>query len=386
MRRLGKVGLFYPLGLLLGCALLPDAARAATTGITYTIDHAACGVNSFALYMNDDGACDAVDGCGHDDPDQADSDADGVGDARDNCPAAPNPGQEDGDGNGLGDACDACDAAGEWAYDVDADGICEPADNCSHAPNVDQVDSDGDWFGDACDWCVGRGRYDSDGDGLCDEADSCEYAYDPDQRDGDGDGVGDACDNCPYSPNPGQVDSDGDRVGDDCDVVCTTIQRDVGGEVVDATVWQRYPDHNEGSSSYTHTGLKGGDSKMALVRFELGFIPLGSTIEAATFGTRLYSSGTNEIRAHRITAPWAETEVTWSSFAGSYDPATEATLLGAPDDTGAADLTALVQAWVDGVHPNHGFLLEEDPAALTAYRSSEHPNLSDRPWLEVCFY
>ncbi|MGK3966328.1 DNRLRE domain-containing protein [Sorangium sp. So ce118] len=101
---------------------------------------------------------------------------------------------------------------------------------------------------------------------------------------------------------------------------------------------------------------------------------------------RLYSSGTNEIRAHRITAAWEEAEVTWSSFAGSYDPAIEATLLGAPDDTGAADLTALVQAWVDGVHPNHGFLLEEDPAALTAYRSSEHANISDRPWLEVCFY
>ena len=51
-----------------------------------------------------------------------------------------------------------------------------------------------------------------------------------------------------------------------------------------------------------------------------------------------------------------------------------------------ADLTALVQAWVDGVHPNHGFLLEEDPTALTAYRSSEHANTGDRPWLEVCFY
>ncbi|WP_433933872.1 DNRLRE domain-containing protein [Sorangium cellulosum] len=155
--------------------------------------------------------------------------------------------------------------------------------------------------------------------------------------------------------------------------------------MADATLWQRYPDHNDGGSSYFHTGLSRGSPKVSLVRFELGFIPSGATIASATFGARLYSSGANEIRAHRVDVPWDELAVTWNSLAGSYDPATEATLVGAADDAATADVTALVQAWVDGAHPNHGFLLEEDPTALTAYRSSEHGVVGDRPWLEVCF-
>ena len=39
-----------------------------------------------------------------------DQDGDGLVNAADNCPKAPNPGQEDGDGDGMGDACDTCPA------------------------------------------------------------------------------------------------------------------------------------------------------------------------------------------------------------------------------------------------------------------------------------
>lgn len=49
----------------------------------------------------------------------ADSDGDGVSDARDNCREQPNPDQRDSDGDGFGDRCDA---------DFDGDGVVSPRD------------------------------------------------------------------------------------------------------------------------------------------------------------------------------------------------------------------------------------------------------------------
>ena len=59
----------------------------------------------------------------------SDEDFDEICLPQDNCPGAPNPDQADFDGDGIGDACD----------------------NCPKVANVDQADLDGDGNGDACD-------------------------------------------------------------------------------------------------------------------------------------------------------------------------------------------------------------------------------------------
>ncbi|RBP28293.1 thrombospondin type 3 repeat-containing protein [Marinobacter pelagius] len=74
----------------------------------------------------------------------ADSDGDGIRDIDDNCPTVHNPDQEDSDGDGIGDACDN-------NTDSDGDGIQDDQDNCPDTANTGQEDTDGDGIGDACD-------------------------------------------------------------------------------------------------------------------------------------------------------------------------------------------------------------------------------------------
>ena len=70
-----------------------------------------------------------------------DIDQDGIDDSKDNC-SRPNPDQLDTNKNGIGDAC-------EYG-DIDNDGVIDSTDNCKYAANPDQKDEDNDGVGDAC--------------------------------------------------------------------------------------------------------------------------------------------------------------------------------------------------------------------------------------------
>jgi hypothetical protein len=87
---------------------------------------------------------------------QNDHDGDGFCEAVDNCPSVANPDQADVDEDGVGNACEP---------DNDGDGVSDKSDNCPFNDNSDQADRDGD--GDACD-------ADSDNDGVLDASDQCQ--------------------------------------------------------------------------------------------------------------------------------------------------------------------------------------------------------------------
>lgn len=190
--------------------------------------------------------CDDVDADGVCDDVDEDIDGDGVVNSEDNCPDVANPDQADANGNGEGDACEQI-PPGCGLGDDDQDGVCNGDDNCETVPNPDQADIDSDGLGDACDdaaniscdacmalgfnWsdgacapecspaavpcygpstglaCPGSTCPDQDGDGFCDEVDN----------DIDGDGVLNESDNCPNAPNDNQKDRDNDGLGNLCD-------------------------------------------------------------------------------------------------------------------------------------------------------------------------
>jgi hypothetical protein len=116
--------------------------------------------------------------------------------------------------------------------------------------------------------------------------------------------------------------------------------------------------------------------RRGVLRFNLSSVPAGTPLADARL--RLYvsslaarSGGTMNLRVHALTSSWTENHVSWdertasaewSSEGGDYHPAAAATLaLPASFSSGWIEfsVTALAQAWVDGVTPNDGVIVLE---------------------------
>jgi hypothetical protein len=279
-------------------------------------------------------------------------------------------------GGGVATDCQACSVAAGAAQD----GVCGPT--TGNACN----DGDACTQADTCQAgaCVGHSPV------VCVAADQCHAAgtcnpttgtcNNPSKPDGSTCNDGDACtltDTCQAGVCTGSAPSP------TCGQVCVTLARGALGGAADSHIEQDKPAKNWGASNALTAGSINSGPLVGLLRFDLGPIPAGATIMSATVNLHVLLYGGTPVRAHRITAPWSESTVTWSSLAGAYAPTVEATFPGTSN--ASASITGLVQGWVSGAVANDGILLEQDPGAVTVFASSEYlPAM--RPSLDVCYH
>lgn len=171
-----------------------------------------------------------------------------------------------------------------------------------------------------------------------------------------------------------------------CQPICTTIRRGGVGNVADTKLRADQPNTNFGSLLTFVTGDR-VTGRTDLLRFDVSSIPQGKTITSATVTLNEVSNiGPSTIDVHQATAAWAESTVTWNSFASAYSSVVETSFSnGGAGYTGPVsfDLAPLVQAWTSGAIVNEGIVL--NAVTNSTWSSSEDATAARRPRLDVCY-
>lgn len=153
-----------------------------------------------------------------------DIDSDGICGDTDNCPYVYNPDQADSDGDGLGNACDSPFGFCGWSdgKPCNSDSDCIVSGCSGQVCGIKGYITTCVWFdchdafsyGVRCGCTNGQCQWscisDIDNDKACDRKDNCPDDYNPDQ----------------YNPdqyNPDQTGSDGDSTGNACDQDCPNL-------------------------------------------------------------------------------------------------------------------------------------------------------------------
>lgn len=172
------------------------------------------------------------------------------------------------------------------------------------------------------------------------------------------------------------------------DVIIVGASQDV--ETV-ATVSGSLNDTNFNSSGYVMQNWQGAFSAAGLIQFDLGSIPVGSTILSASL-TLFHEFNEQDgitFDLYANTSSWDEATTTYNTRPG-FDPNPVSSLTINDFDSGVDrtwDVTAVVQAWYSGALANDGLTLLRSPdqSPWPYFAGSGFADLSRRPRLEVTF-
>jgi len=146
-----------------------------------------------------------------------------------------------------------------------------------------------------------------------------------------------------------------------------------------------------------------GRDLSALLRWDVGAIPPGSTVQSASISLTVTNASAEPYGIYEMKRPWVETQATWNVYAnglrwqmagaqGALDRGT--TLLGTvlPPATGMYTVSlnaagiALLQSWVNTPSMNQGLIIAHTVSADgAAFASRQESTVSNRPKLTVTY-
>lgn len=163
----------------------------------------------------------------------------------------------------------------------------------------------------------------------------------------------------------------------------------------DAHVDESSPTSNLGSAT-TLEVQSGASDRRGFARFELAgcSLPQGALVTSAALKLHLSSAPptSRTYEAHRVTASWDETAITWSDQPPVAASATSTASTGTTSaSTVEWTVTTDVRAFVAGTSTNHGWRIRDsDEAApsdtLSVFGSREHATPAVRPVLTITYY
>jgi len=145
---------------------------------------------------------------------------------------------------------------------------------------------------------------------------------------------------------------------------------------------------NYGNSSRLKVGKNNGDDqyeKIAYLKFDLSSIPDGAVIISATLKLYDETSVSINIKVYRVAEDWSESDINWNnkpSFDESYTYASVNS--GGSGSWFEADITELVEEWLNGTYNNYGVALRAPSSnAYDQFYSKEDSDSSKHPRLVI---